>query len=236
MSSFSIPFYIVFLFIACYMWEMRYFEALIIFLITFVIFPSHAACNLPDPKITLLMKPGTITYNTSLSKNEFMQKAQEGVSPETAVGLTVAQMGLTIRGKPRLKPNGRKSCVGLEEIIFEMGFDTIDVYIDRKYKPGSCEYKVVREHENYHAQVSRQAMVFFRSDLDKALKKAVAKYRPQYVYSQSQAERIVNQQFENIVNEMRPVIDHINKIIAQKNAAIDTPQAYQKTTSKCHNW
>ena len=215
---------------------MRYLKFLFILLIWSIGISVNAACDLPEPHLILKTNPGTITYHNDLSKQEFMLKAPNEQTPDTAVGLTVARMNIQANGTPQMKGNGRKSCVGIKDITFEIGFDQIDVYIDRKYKPGSCEYKIVKEHEDHHAQLSRQAMIFFKPDIEKALRTSLKNYRPRYVHSKRQAEQVAQRQFEQLVEDVRPVIDHVNKVLAQKNAAIDTPASYRQVTAQCDNW
>ncbi len=181
------------------------------------------------------MNPGLIKYNNRLSRQEFLAK-HPGHNSETTVGLTVARFDLDGRGIPMLKQQGMKACVGLEEIKLTMGYDTLEVYIDKKYKPGSCEYRVTKDHENYHVRVFQQAMKFFKPDVEKALKKAVQKLSPVVVSSQAEVDAVIQNQFEQVMKEVQPLIKHINHKIAEKNEKIDTPESYLKTTKLCKKW
>lgn len=195
----------------------------------------YAGCTDFTPKITLRTLPGSVNYITDQTREQFIGNAPGPVSPNT-VGLTVAKMSLTVQGKPLVQQDARRACVGIKEVTFDMGYEVLDVYIDKRYKPGSCEYAEVKAHENYHVAVSNQAMKFFRPDLEKALRKAVKNMRPEFVYSEAEAGRVLKRQFDQILSQVQPVIDHINTKIAEKNYVIDTPQSYADTTAKCHNW
>ena len=79
-------------------------------------------------------------------------------------------------------------------------------------------------------------MLFFKPNIDEALQKAVAKLKPAYVSSQAEAQRAFENQFKQVVQEIQPLLDHINKKIAEKNYIIDTPESYLETTKLCKNW
>lgn len=194
-----------------------------------------AACLKNDtPRIVVRVSPGRVNYITTQSRKEFISKFPG--TPDTTLGLTVASLGVKMSGKPRINQNSHQVCVNLKEVTFDIGYDIIDVYIDRKYKPGSCEYRVVKDHENYHVAVHREAMKFFKNDIERALRQSVKKMVPVSVTSQAEAERVINRQFEQAQKDIAPLLKHINKKIKEKNAEIDTPQSYAKATALCKNW
>ncbi len=197
---------------------------------------ANALCDNHPIKMNIEMEPGEVVYHHNLSRKEFARFAGGSLSPNT-LGLTVAKSQLRMSGKPYIaqEKNGRL-CVGLDEVNFYIGYDKIDVYIDKKYKKNSCNYKVIKDHENYHVGVFQQAMTFFRPDIERELKEAVADIRPEYAYSTERAEQIMNKLFERIRRRIQPVLNHIDKKIAEKNNAIDTPESYRKTTARCPKW
>ncbi|MGN1062819.1 MAG: hypothetical protein ACI4QM_00640 [Alphaproteobacteria bacterium] len=196
---------------------------------------AEAAClKSKTPRITVRANQGRVKYVTSQSRKEFIAKFPG--TPDTTLGLTVAALGVKISGIPRIQQNAHQVCVNLKEVTFEIGYDVIDVYIDRKYKPGSCEYRVIRDHEDYHVAVYRKAMTFFQPDIEKALRASVKKMSPVSVTTQAEAERILSQQFNQIQKDIAPLLKHINSKIAQKNAAIDTPESYAAANALCKNW
>lgn len=194
----------------------------------------YAACPNEKPYVLLTTSKGSVKYITNMARKDFIAKYPG--TPDTTLGLTVADLQVKMSGKPNISQNSRQACVSLKEISFQIGYDDILVYIHKDYKPGSCQYRVVKEHENYHVGVHRQAMSFFKSDIETALRKAVAKLKPQQVHSSAQAQRVVDQQFAQIQAEIAPLLNHINKKIREKNAAIDTPESYKASSKLCKSW
>ncbi len=197
---------------------------------------ATAFCRTVSPKVNIVTKPGSVRYITTMSRQEFLKKAPRTMSPNT-LGMTVSNLNVTGKSVPDLQQQSRAvACVQLREINLTMGYDIIDVYIDKKYKPGSCEYEVVKEHENYHVRVSQEAMQFFKPDLEKAVRAAVKRVSMQYAYSPSDVQRLVQAQFQQVMADIQPTIRHINDKIAEKNYQIDTPQSYRATSKLCKHW
>lgn len=196
---------------------------------------ARAMCPKMHTKISVKMKPGKPQYITNLSKEEFSRRSSDPVSPNT-LGLTIAKLNITGHGVPQLQQQGRTACVGLKEVNLTIGYDTLDVYIDKKYRAGTCQYKVIKDHENYHVSVSQQAMRFFKKDVEEALRRAVDAVHPQEVHSQDMVDVVFRDAFQSVLTQMQPLIQHINTKIAEKNYAIDTPEAYQASTKLCPSW
>ncbi len=200
---------------------------------------ASAFCDTMATRVYVDMMPGNPTYITTRSRQDFISSADQKVSPNT-LGLTVAR--LTIEGTPDpmvdvITENGYM-CASLKTIRFKMGYDTgaIQVFIDKKYPIDSCEYDVIKEHENYHVQVAQQAMKFFKDDVEKTIYKSISQLRPKKVTTVEEYQAEVQRQYQKIMQDLTPLIQHINDVIAEKNYAIDTKESYQATTALCQNW
>ncbi len=191
---------------------------------------TSAKCVIENPRVIVRVDQGRINYITHQSRAQFAP------NNDRVRGLTSANFTIRYDGTPRIKNENKRACVGIKEVIFYIGVPEFNVYIDRKYKPGTCEYKAIKDHENYHVDVYRQGVKFFKSDIERELKKALNKQKPQYVHSQKEAERVLNEQFKQILKDVQPLVDHINKKLKEKNEAIDTPESYKATQDLCDNW
>jgi len=197
---------------------------------------ANAFCRTITPWATVSTQTGTVRYITHLSRGEFLSQAPQKMSPNT-LGMTVSKLGVTGSADPEVQYlNNNTFCVQIKRMDLTLGYDTLDVYIDKKYHPGSCEYEVVKEHENYHVRVSQEAMMFFKPDIEQALETALSHIEPEYAYSASEAQQVFNRQFNRVMREIQPLIDHINAKIAEKNYIIDTPESYAATAALCNHW
>ncbi|MDD3668729.1 MAG: hypothetical protein PHX68_00295 [Alphaproteobacteria bacterium] len=196
---------------------------------------ASALCDPIRTKVEIITKPGNVEYITKYSRDEFIKMAPTKVSPNT-MGLTVTRLGAQGSAEGYLKQGGAGACAGIEKVIVTIGYDDLIVYIDKKYKPNSCEYRVIKDHEDYHVAVSQQAMAFYRKDIEKTIRKAVDKLSVRKVRSQAEAHRVVEEQLNQVMAELQVLVARMNQKIAEKNYLIDTPESYRETSKKCRNW
>lgn len=204
---------------------------------------AGAFCETQNVRINVSMDSGNVQYITTKSSNEFAadskriyKKDLQG-NHDHSRGLTVTSISQHISPKPNIERSDDKICARLGSLDFKIGYRKgIQVYIDKKYKPGSCEYEITKKHENYHVAVHQQAMMFFKPDIEKKVREIVGKLRPKIVHSEKEAENFLNGQVQQIQKELNEFIKRIDKIIAEKNAVIDTQESYAKTQALCKNW
>lgn len=198
---------------------------------------ASAFCDKTSTRVQITTNPGNVQYITTLSREDFIRNRSYKVSPHT-LGLTVSELTISAQPRTKIEEQGNQICVTLDTLSFKMGYEKngLKVYIDKKYKPGSCEYEVIREHENYHVAVAQQAMLFFKPDIEDKIYEIVSNLKPQITTDKKEVENIVQKQYEQIMEQLTPLLTHINQTIAKKNAQIDTPESYEKTKALCNNW
>ncbi len=215
-------------------------KKILLFLFCFSVWPVLAQNAMPfcknmTTRVHVQTSIGNPKYISQYSKKEFLQKNNRPIDPHT-LGLTVVEMGIDIQAKPAVEEQSGRFCVGVADLDVKLYYPVLTVYIDKKYEPSSCEYQIIRSHENYHVEVAQQAMTFYKKDVEKAAYKALQAQFPKLVSSQSEVASVVNGMAVSISNALDPVIQYINKKLEEKNAAIDTPAMYKATTAKCSNW
>lgn len=196
---------------------------------------ASAFCESSATRVYITANPGNVKYITTMSRKDFIRQPGQTISPHT-LGLTVARLNVSGSYTANREKQGEQFCASLDSINLEMGYDDLRVYIDKKYKPKSCEYKVIKEHEKYHVAVAQQATVFFKSDIEKTVQESLKKIKPRIVRTEAEREQLVKAQFDQVVNDLKPLINHINKTINKKNNQIDTPESYAATRKLCKNW
>ena len=196
---------------------------------------ASAFCDSSSTRINITMIPGNVKYITTRSRHDFIHSSNHPVSPNT-LGLTVSNLTITGNALSDVEIEDGKMCVSMGTLNIRMEYDPLIVYIDKKYKPSSCEYKVIKNHENYHVAVAQQAMIFFKPDVEKKIQESLRKIKPVIVKSAKERDEALNKQLTQVMNDLKPLVAHINNITAQKNYQIDTPESYAKTKALCKDW
>jgi hypothetical protein len=155
-------------------------------------------------------------------------------------GLTVSKLEVTGQASSYVKQNKTEVCVGLKEVTFEFKLNSLDVYIDKRYAKNSCAYREIKEHEDIHAGIFSQAVPFYKPDLEKALQRAVDSLvthsLPISSANQEKVNKLTDQDFQKVIRDISPVLDHMNKKVMEKNEAIDTYESYMEISKKCPKW
>lgn len=215
-------------------------KRILVLFLCFIVCPVFAQkatgfCSNMAPRVYVRPRIGTPQYSSAYSKEEFLKKSGRPTDPNT-LGLTVVEMSMNAKVSPSVQQRSGEICVGISKLEVELYFPTFKVYIDKKYPHSSCEYKIIKEHENYHVAVAQQALIFYKKDVEKAAYKALKGLSPRIVHSQSEIQAAVDSLSSPVFSAVNAVIQHINRKLIEKNAAIDTPEMYRATTAKCSHW
>ena len=205
-----------------------------------LLFSINATADCPKQKVEIHFKYklGKIIYNYSLSSFEFAKRVPKfRHNPANVLGLTVSRLDVSFpKVEGKIFPHKGKYCVGVSKIEFEIGFDKFNVYIDKKYGYGTCERRVIKEHEDEHVTIYKEGMRFFAPDIKKAIRNAVKELKPQEVNSEAMAQRIFENQAQQVINKVEPLLNHVNKKLEEKQGNLDSPESYARSHKKCKNW
>ena len=153
------------------------------------------------------------------------------------MGLTVSDLKRQTSADTQILSNNRNNfCVYIEQLNVDVGYPKIDVYIDKKYRPGSCNYNVIKDHENYHVRVQQEGLKFFAPKIKQAYQIALNKIKPQFAYTQNDAQMIAENMIKRIEKDVDPLMEYVQQRLREENAVIDTDEAYVKDAKKCRKW
>ena len=123
-------------------------------------------------------------------------------------------------------------CHYLTKVEGQLTLTQMMVYVASNYPVGSCEYKVVLEHENTHVRITRDMIDRYSLRLENALRSAARRISPLVTVERSGVEQIS----QRLNAELEPLMKQFREDTARANAVIDTPENYRKTTARCSNW
>lgn len=196
---------------------------------------ATAICPKKDIEVAFKKKYGKPIYNYNLTHKDF-EKYSPAPMSKIVRGLTIGELGVSYGAQGRVFKHKDGYCAGVKKVDFYIGYDYFKVFVDKKYKRNTCEFKAVKLHEDEHVAIFNAAVEFFAPDIQKEIKKAVAEIRPEKVYSQARAQQVFDKQANEVLKKIQPLLKHVNKKIVEKQAIIDTDEAYMKVQKKCNNW
>jgi hypothetical protein len=197
------------------------------------------ACQAPDerPRTSLRIDQGRVAVDTSLDIDALGRRMNSGFAAFRGwhtVGLTTAELTFALKLAVMAAPlAGGGYCGWATGIDADLGFETITVHIARRYRPGSCQFKTVKRHEDRHVAVFRRALDDHAPRFRAALRAAAAELG---AVASADADRAADRLKRMLTARIRPVFRAIDADIKRENARIDTRQSYERDMARCPTW
>lgn len=117
----------------------------------------------------------------------------------------------------------------------EVKFTPVEILLANKYPSGSCEYKVIREHEMLHYQDLQALFIRYQALVGAALRKAdlPTVERPMFVDSVVEG---TNQSKARLQSTLLPIYRSMEKALQADADARDGPEQRMLSWSKCPSW
>jgi len=123
-----------------------------------------------------------------------------------------------------------------DDVILEVEISSDIINIPSEYPAGSCEYRIVLEHERGHGRVAREQAALLATKLERALTAAEnlpTRFDPVIADSFEEAAERLKTAIAKIVD---PVYDRYEKDEKEAQAKLDRPDPYDAVYRKCMGW
>ena len=137
-----------------------------------------------SPKIHFNVEGVKTSINRSKTSVQITNfaKSIEAFKPSTKgrlLGLAYTQihtnLGVEVRG---FSFNKSQNCIRLAAVRFEFGNKRSEIFIARKYRPGTCAFKAILAHEKKHMQINEKLQKEYAKKIKKELQKSASRIRP----------------------------------------------------------
>lgn len=200
-------------------------------------------CNFAVPRdvvIGLTRKDGEVRYDNEKSRSDLarMQKrsGQAGAFGDgwTPVGLTLTELRYTMKVKVEaLKLRDGRYCARLTNVDAELGFDRMDVFVANRFRPGTCAYTSISNHEMTHVAVFRRALDSYYPRMHHRLERAARGI----IAVQARNPQVAADYFQKqLRSSIDPLFNEMNRTMDRNNAMLDTPQRYRAEQMRCAEW
>ncbi len=215
----------------------------ILFMATVLAAPVAADSRCPPMK-----KPAKVNFKTSSAKViyktghsrrdlERLQRLRNRHASRDnwrILGLTLTDFKYSIKTSVRLLPiKGGRYCAEPVSYDLSIGYADFLVYIDRKYRRGSCEFRAILNHEDAHVALYRAYLTRYLPKIERQAREAAARVRPVVVSTPDLGAKYIQNQVQR---RIEPLIKKLNREADDSNARIDTPKSYRNIQLLCDNW
>lgn len=202
------------------------------------------------PEVAFLADIGTVAWHNDKTRDQIRTlRSNSGAKVAAAgpnwqpIGLTLASLLLSVdvrvaamplkttrRGEP-VPSSGY--CVQLAATTVKFGVQRLSAYVSREYRPGTCAFDIVREHEGRHIAIYQNAVKRYAPTIKKRLEATAHELRPiRAATPQEGAERLR----KALNDELIRIFDAMGRDTERQNGAMDTPAAYAAERTRCSTW
>jgi hypothetical protein len=156
-----------------------------------------------------------------------------GLDRSWTTGVTLAKVAYTLGGEFETVPADGGACVRLSSIRASFGYDRVDVYIGSDFKPGTCAFKAVYDHEYQHVIVNGHTMEEYAKRVKGALQSLADAERAIFVTGETVSADAALALYRE---RLEAALKDFNQVQFSRNAAMDTPQNYDRMIGQCSDW
>jgi hypothetical protein len=132
-------------------------------------------------------------------------------------------------------PVGNAYCFWVDRVDLSLGYPSPDIYVAREYRPGSCPYRAVLQHEEEHVAITRRIMEHYAPRLETALTSLLIPTgtRPKVVDSAEDAKGEMQALMKELVD---PIYREMMAKLRQAHGELDSPRSYREARKRCPQW
>ncbi|HSV28630.1 MAG TPA: hypothetical protein VLL76_03700 [Candidatus Omnitrophota bacterium] len=208
-----------------------------------LLWPGVALAQCPAPGMA---KTAPVTFKTELAEPVYRNDRKRDeltTSSADALGTPEVQKSGLTRVQFRFEvvpsfqwvalPDGR-TCMALKEVQATWRMTDLVVDVAAEYRPGTCQYREVRAHEDQHVRFNRDTFLEHAPRMEARLKTVAHDMRP--TITDLDPERTMQAMAERLSHAAGEVQASFEAAIAARHATIDTAESYKAVSRRCDKW
>ena len=213
------------------------------FILTIVFFSnlSEAYSQCSDiffsPEIDIKYSYGKLKYDYSKDKEEITKLANNtGILEKGifALGLSSIDINFDIKTENVTDFIDKNSfCVYPQKIIISIYFKNPTIYISNQLKKESCEYNLVKRHEQTHIQINKAALDYYLPLFYRGAEKIANNISPINVSALSDINKASDQIAEQFNQKFYIIFNYVKQQILEEQQKLDNQNNYQYENKLC---
>jgi len=178
--------------------------------------------------------PGSIAVDQRFSRNQLGAATAHG-GRGRILGLMRSQLDVRSSNSFGYVEAGGSFCFWLQEVKIVLEFPLVEIYVAREYRPGSCAYRAILDHEEDHLRVAQKILDPYAAEMRSALTSlGIPKPRaPWYVDDLNAAKARAQDLLGRLLD---PIYRRMQADMANRQAQLDSRQEYIDVYRRCDNW
>ncbi|MEE9301960.1 MAG: tetratricopeptide repeat protein [Alphaproteobacteria bacterium] len=186
-----------------------------------------------DYSVDVSIEIPTLPINHELSLAELNNRVFEE-RDYTRAGMTSYGLERKIDPEYFFVPRGGAYCLWLGGFDVELRYTTLQIYIAKEYRSGSCRYQELLQHERDHVLVAEQVLKYYVPRVKATLRSRLIPTgrAPLLVDSPDEATRALEDLFATL---LEPLLTEMGDTLEQRQSELDTREEYDRLYDRCVN-
>ncbi len=197
--------------------------------------PAHAApvCPPSQSEVVLDLSAPPPMIDNSLAQPTLQGLAGKAHHGGRTLGLYTSKLKAGLRVGIKSHDSADETCRWIEGVRVELRLTDRIIYVIRERKPGTCGYEVVLEHERKHEAVDDAVLREHIPRLRAAVERAIAGLPEPRPVPRRQGATVDKQMFAAVEKALDRAVAELQRDLARRQNAIDTPAEYQRVGAAC---
>jgi hypothetical protein len=200
--------------------------------------PAMSACDAPPPppaevRVTVAgpLEPSILPAGPEVIRQRAAATGRALPEGQLARGLTIDRSETRAETRLTAITQGAERCVALTAIEATVAGREVTVLVDRQYRPGTCPYRAILDHEREHVRINAEAQRDTGRELEASLRDLAGAWGGRWLpESGMQALQV------EIDEAVRTVGQAVQARAGARHARIDTAESYAEVQARCDAW
>lgn len=193
-------------------------------------------CAAAKPTVAIVHGIPKPTLDNTLSQPELQALAPPARHGGRTQGLYRARIEIGYTAQTRItdlrKEPASPVCVSLASVEVRVSLRERRIYVAREWKPGTCAYTAILDHERKHQAVDEELVRRYEPRIRQAIESAVAKAGPLAVLA-TQREEAQDRLAKAMEAAVAQVFNELSEEQKDRQADVDAGLEYARVTDSC---
>lgn len=197
---------------------------------------AFGGCDaVPPPTVDFQFAMQPPAFNRDLSSAALLQIRGSSAGEGHVGGLTrnevYRDVSMSILQKERMLGG---TCVWPAQVTIKVELRPT-VWVASEYAEGSCRYNIAYSHELTHVKIARDTLAEFMPGVEQLARASVEAIGVQGPLQDGGAAAAQEAMLAQVNGALTTALDRVNMVLEQRQAVIDTPEAYDRQSRACGN-
>ena len=188
------------------------------------------------PQLNFRSSYGELTYNHDYDQENLNILSEQGITKEEGMftaGLSLLDVDWSVSLNTIIREVDGHTCVIPANLDVFVGYRNPVIYISSDIEEGTCEYKLIKRHEQQHQQINVSVLEHYLPTIKKAFEDELSSLKARVVDGEKTSDDITDEMNSDYVFAVRPIVNRFQITLQLEHKHLDTRENYEFESNLC---